>query len=129
MTTPEVDELMQKTRESLAAADLLLDQGYADFSVSRAYYAMFYAAEAALLVLGLSFSKHTAVIAAFGQHLAKPRRVPQHLHRYLLEALDIRQVGDYDAPGMVGPERATRVLDHAREFIEAVNTFLEAEGT
>jgi uncharacterized protein (UPF0332 family) len=127
MATPEIDELMEKANESLAAAGLLLDQVYADFAVSRAYYAMFYAAEAALLSLGLTFSKHTAVIAAFGKHLAKPGLVPQHLHRYLLDAFDIRQIGDYDAPGMVGEERAGRVLAQTREFIDAVKVFLEAK--
>lgn len=129
MTTPEIDELMQKARESLAAADLLLDQNYADFSVSRGYYAMFYAAEAALLSLGLTFSKHTAVIAAFGKHLAKPELVSQHLHRDLLDAFDIRQLGDYDAPGIVGEQRAGRVLAQARAFIEAVEGFLASHDT
>jgi uncharacterized protein (UPF0332 family) len=125
----ETDELLQKGRESLGAANLLLDQGYADFAVSRGYYAMFYAAEAALLSQGLTFSKHTAVIAAFGKHLAKPELVPSHLHRYLLDAFDIRQVGDYDAPGMVGEERAGRVLAQAREFLGVIEIYLEARRT
>ena len=36
------------------------------FAASRAYYAMFYAAEALLQSRGLAFSKHSAVHAAFG---------------------------------------------------------------
>jgi uncharacterized protein (UPF0332 family) len=60
----EVRSLLQKARESLDAARLLLQQGYHDFAASRSYYGMFYAAEAALLRKGLVFSKHAAVIAA-----------------------------------------------------------------
>ncbi len=124
MTTQDMEELMQKADESLAAADLLLTQGYTDFAASRSYYAMFYAAEAALLSKGLAFSKHAGVISAFGQHFAKPGLLPGNLHRYLLDAFDIRQVGDYDAPGTVGEERANQVLTAAREFVQAVAAFL-----
>lgn len=119
-----MDELLQKSRESLAAARVLLEQGFADFAVSRAYYAMFYTAEAALLKKGLAFSKHTAVIAAFGQNFAQPEVLPKHLHRYLLDAFDIRQVGDYGVPGAVGEERAKRVIAWATEFVEAAAHFL-----
>lgn len=124
MITPEIQELLQKSRESLAAANVLLAQGFADFAVSRAYYAMFYTAEAALLKRNLAFSKHTAVIAAFGQNFAQPELLPKHLHRYLLDAFDIRQVGDYGAPGAVGNERAQRLIDWATEFVETVIHFL-----
>lgn len=128
MATQDIEDLIQKARESLAAAALLLEQGYADFAVSRGYYAMFYAAEAALLSQGLAFSKHAGVIAAFGQHLAKPGHLPRHLHRYLLDAFDARQISDYDAPGMVGEERAKRLLTWAHEFVEAVIAFLKDEA-
>lgn len=41
---------------------------------------MFYCAEAVLLVENITFSKHSSVIAAFGQHFAKTGRLPQELH-------------------------------------------------
>ena len=58
--------LVQKAQDSLRAAKLLEAEGLADFAVSRAYYAMFYIAEAFLLKENLSFSKHSAVISKFG---------------------------------------------------------------
>lgn len=64
MTEPEVKELLGKAGESIAAAELLLRDGYVDFSASRSYYAMFYSVEALLLAQDLSFSKHSAVISA-----------------------------------------------------------------
>ncbi|MGQ9755827.1 MAG: HEPN domain-containing protein [Desulfotomaculales bacterium] len=126
MTSPEIGELMGKARESLAAARLLYREGYFAFAASRAYYAMFHAAQAALLGRGLSFSKHTAVIAAFGRELAKPGLVPAHLHRYLLDAFDLRQISDYGAPGAVGREQAAAVLTRAEEFIASVAALPES---
>jgi uncharacterized protein (UPF0332 family) len=40
--------LFQKANENTEAADLLLQNGFFDISVSRSYYAMFYLAEALL---------------------------------------------------------------------------------
>ncbi len=67
----EVDALIGKARQSLGAARTLLRDGYTDFAASRAYYAMFYVAEALLLARGLSYTKHSAVISAFGREFAK----------------------------------------------------------
>ena len=84
--TPEQKALLEKAQDSLGAAELLAKNKYFDFAISRAYYSMFYVAEAFLLGEGSAFSKHTSVIAAFGQLFAKPGRVPSQFHRYLIEA-------------------------------------------
>ena len=52
---PEQQFLFQKAQRSLAAAQQLAQQSFYDFAVSRAYYAMFYVAEALLDHEGLSF--------------------------------------------------------------------------
>ena len=63
----EQSALLQKAKDSLKAAESLMNQKFYDFAISRAYYTMFYIAEALLIKEGLSFSKHSAVIAAFGK--------------------------------------------------------------
>ena len=68
--TADQAALLRKAHSSLHAAKLLAGEKFFDFSVSRAYYTMFYVAEALLLGQGRSFSKHSAVLAAFGEHLA-----------------------------------------------------------
>jgi uncharacterized protein (UPF0332 family) len=81
--TPEQSALLSKAYDSVRAAKLLSDAELYDFAVSRAYYAMFYMAEAFLLGVGLSFSRHAGVIAAFGERFAKTGIVPVEFHRYL----------------------------------------------
>ena len=84
MINEEIDKLIEKAKRSVEAAKRLLDSGDYDFSVSRAYYAMFYCA--LLLTKDLSFSKHSAVIAAFGKHFVKTGLVSPALHSYLSNA-------------------------------------------
>ena len=127
-TEEEIKELWKKAQQSLEAAELLLEKGYYDFAVSRGYYAMFYAAEAALLSRGLSFSKHSAVVAAFGKHFVSPGYLPKHLHRYLLDAFDLRMMGDYDVPGIISEEKARQLLKWAKEFLDKVGSSLKAQG-
>ena len=80
--TANLSAFIDKAKESLAASKLLADNRLYDFAGSRAYYTMFYIAEAFLWQKGLSFSSHSAVISAFGKEIAKPGLVPVEFHRY-----------------------------------------------
>lgn len=115
--TEEQQELLLKAQQSLEAARLLLLNGYADYATSRAYYTMFYIAEAFLIGEGLAFSKHSAVIAAFGREFAKPRRVSPDFHRFLIEAQALRTTGDYGQLNAV-------TMDQAAEQIQRGDAFL-----
>jgi uncharacterized protein (UPF0332 family) len=115
--TPDQQSLIRKARSSLAAAQLLLQEGYSEFAAARAYYTMFYLAQAFLLNLGLSFSKHSAVIAAFGREFVKSGIVPEVFHRYLIEAQEVRLIADYrEIP--LDAEEANLQIERAEEFLE-----------
>ena len=52
---PEVKALLEKAKRSRKAAAKLFKDGDVDFAASRAYYSLFYTAEALLLSRALSF--------------------------------------------------------------------------
>lgn len=116
--------LIMKAHDSLAAARVLLSNGFPGFAASRAYYAMFYVAEAFLEGEGLSFSKHSGVAAAFGQHFARTGKVPAEFHRFLLDAQDVRLSADYDYEDEVDIEQAQTHIARAREFIDLAERLL-----
>ena len=122
--TREQQALFDKARDSVRAARLLASDGLYDFAVSRAYYAMFYVAQALLLGEALAFSKHSAVISSFGQSFAKTRRAPAKFHRYLIEAQDKRNVGDYDIGPALHEDDADEQIARAEEFLEFGEGFL-----
>lgn len=115
--TPEQRMLVTKAKQSLDAAKLLLQQNFSGFAASRAYYTMFYVTEAFLEGEGLSFSRHSAVIAAFGERFARTGRVPVEMHRQLIQAEQIRLQGDYQAVDSVSPEVAQLLIHQAERFI------------
>lgn len=122
--TAEQMSLLKKAETSLQAAKLLAEQGYYEIAVSRSYYVMFYVAQAFLLADGLSFSKHSAVIAAFGQHFARTGRVPVELHRHLIEAGEQRNTGDYDLEPNLTLADAERQLARAEQFVKLAHNSL-----
>lgn len=95
--SPEQRALLHKARRSVESARMSVKHGDYDFGASRAYYAMFYVAEALLLGKGLRFSSHSGVHAGFGEHFAKTGLIDTRFHRYLLDAADLRTQGDYRA--------------------------------
>ena len=116
--------LVKKARDSLRAASLLLENGLFDFAASRAYYTMFYVAEALLLGEGLAFSKHSAVVAAFGERFVKAGLVPLEFHQYLTEAQDSRKVGDYDIGPGLSKAQAALQIQHAEAVLQAADRLL-----
>jgi uncharacterized protein (UPF0332 family) len=110
-------KLLLKAQQSLEASRHLLNGQFYDFAVARAYYTMFYVASAFLAGDELSFSKHSAVISAFGRDFAKTQRVPLKYHKYLKEAQALRNLGDYGEMNLLSEEEAQLQIQNAEEFL------------
>jgi uncharacterized protein (UPF0332 family) len=121
----ELKKLISKAERSLKAARRLYKNEDYDFSVSRAYYAMFYCAESLLLTQEMSFSNHSAVIAAFGKYFAKTGLLPSILHSYLLTAFKNRQIGDYEVIKKITKFEAETTIKNAQEFISQTINYLK----
>lgn len=93
--------LLEKSRKSLAAATLLSRDGFTEAAISRAYYAAFYLAQAALATKDISRSKHSGVIAAFGEHLTKKKLLPESLHKTFVSLYENRITSDYTVGGPI----------------------------
>lgn len=107
-------KLLDKAGRSLHAAERLLQTGDAEFAIGRAYYAMFYVAEALLNEKGLRFRKHGGVHGAFGEHFVKTGEFDRKYHRWLLDAFDKRITGDYGVEAVITHEEVTRMIEEAR---------------
>jgi len=114
---PEQQDLLVQARDSLEAAKLLRTGGYVGFAAARAYYAMFYVAEALLLGKDLAFSKHSAVHSAFGLHFCKTGLVPLQFQNYLATGMEARHSGDYGKGKAVTREDLDKHIAHAEEFL------------
>ncbi len=123
--TNDQQELLRQARDSIAAAKVLLDAGYPGFAASRAYYSMFYAAEALLEGEAMAFSKHSAVIAAFGQHFARTGKAPVEFHQFLIKGAELRHAGDYGPHALVTADQAREQIARAERFLQLAESLIE----
>ena len=79
----EVNSLIERAKRYLKSAEMLLEDGDYESSVSRTYYAMFFSAQSMLLTKNISFSSHKGVISAFGEHFVKTEIFPKEMGREL----------------------------------------------
>lgn len=110
--------LIEKAEESWKAAKILSESAMHGFAASRAYYSMFYIAQAFLLEEDLTFSSHSAVIGTFGRIFAKTERLPAKFHRYLIDGAQTRTDGDYSTTREVTKNEALEMIEQAAEFIQ-----------
>lgn len=114
---------MTKAERACSSARALLDLGDVDGACNRAYYAMFDAARAALLVSGAPVrpdigKTHSGLINAFSEHLIKNGPVPKEMGRLLKRAEEIRLVADYKSDSVE--------LSDTQEMVEQAEVFVAA---
>jgi uncharacterized protein (UPF0332 family)/predicted nucleotidyltransferase len=120
-----VAEYLGSADEALAEAGHLLSGGFWDGASSRAYYAMFYAASAAVLSAGIEeIRSHKALVGLFRRTVAIDRRVGLEYAGDLERALKTRLNADY-APGFrVDEAAAWETVAAATRFIARIRELL-----
>jgi uncharacterized protein (UPF0332 family) len=121
-------QLLDKAIDTIEGAELLLEHGKMDIAAGRAYYALFYIAEALLNEKGLQFSAHGDVIGAYGKEFSKTKLLDQKFHRWLIEGQDTRLLGDYHVNTKIEMDIVADMINQAREFLEAAQLYLEKQA-
>lgn len=125
MTPPKSSaSLMAKAMQAVASARVLLELGDVDGAANRAYYAMFDAAQAALVqaeapVADALGKTHRGVINSFSAHLVKDGPVSKELGRQLKRAEEMRLVADYNGAS-VTQDDAAELVKQAELFVQAM---------
>jgi len=123
---PETEKLLQKASRSIRAAERLLKEGDVDFAASRAYYALFYVAEALLNERDLQFRKHGGVHGAFAEHFIKTKQMDPKFHSWLVDAFDERIQGDYEVESQVDSQDVATMIGQAQEFLREAKQHLSS---
>ncbi len=118
------NDLITKALRAATSARLLFDAGDVDGACNRAYYAMFDAARAALIMSSAPVEvevarTHGGLITAFSLHLVKPGRIPVELGRSLNRAEEIRLIADYRGD-QIEIEQALWVVEQAARFVHHI---------
>lgn len=115
---------MVQARDRAEVVREVLASGHLEGAVSAAYYAMLYAARAALSEDDQYARTHRGTWHLFHERYVATEIFDQHLHALAQRTQDAREKGDYEA---VTPDRgeAETIVAGAADFILAVEHMLE----
>lgn len=128
MSVSESQPYLDRAYLDLQAARSNLQQGFYGVAITRAYYAMFYAASALLASEGISRSKHSGVHSAFGERFVKRGLIEAEYAKMLGHAFDSRLDSDYDVEFVADQALAEDVLNDARRFVDRAERYLREAG-
>ena len=121
------DILLEKAERNLKTARLILADNDPVSACNRAYYAMFNAACAALVIVDqpkLAMAKtHSGLISSFSLHLIKSGEFTPDSGRLLALESKRRIVADYEGDP-ISTEEATNSLANATQFVAAVTQWI-----
>ena len=120
---------LAKARDKARVARDLFAKGDWDDAVSRAYYAAFHAAQAALLTEGQRGETHKGMVIMFGLLLVKTGKFDRKWGKFLANLKDDREGGDYDALSYIDAETARRAVQEAAEFVSKVEGYIDGLAT
>jgi uncharacterized protein (UPF0332 family) len=117
---------LAKADEKLGVAHRLLSQGDFEDSISRSYYAAFYAAQALLLSEGLNSKSHSGLISLFGLHFVKTGKIDKKFGRFLSNLLEDRQQSDYSLFSGLEKSDAESAHTEATSFVQEIRRLLQS---
>jgi len=117
---------LKKAEEALASARSELEQGRRDYSISRSYYACFYAVTAVLIHEGRKFGKHTSVRAALHECVIRPGKLSAEFGEWYNDLFNARHIADYQATTVFTAGDAETRLTRAERFVAAIKAMLSA---
>ncbi len=121
-----VTVFLDKAFECLEDANALLEKSRYTASVSRSYYAMFHAAQAALLSEEIETYTHTGVNVQFQKTFVKTGKFPVLFGKTFSKILDQRLKSDYEIGFKASPDDAKHTFEEASEFVTSIRSFLMA---
>jgi uncharacterized protein (UPF0332 family) len=127
---PRSQELIRGANEALRASEVLLSNNLPGRAVSDAYYAMLYAARAALSEINRHARTQTGTWGLFYESFVATGAFDRDLFSSAHATQEQREDIDYGA-AEISQEEGERVLRVARDFVDAVRPILEepqAEG-
>jgi uncharacterized protein (UPF0332 family) len=120
------DYRMEKARESIKAARIMLNEKMLTFAMNRIYYAMFYAVQAALSKKGVSFSKHSQVKGYFNREFIKSGALPMDMGRLYNKAFEYRQKFDYVDFAVPDKDMIIEYVENADQFVNDIDAYLKS---
>jgi uncharacterized protein (UPF0332 family) len=111
---------MQRAKESLLEADVLIDSHFYNAAVNRLYYACYYAVIALLMKNEIAAHTHSGVKQMFGMHFVATEKIENKYSYFYSQLFNDRMNGDYDDFLQYELDMLQSLRPQAEEFINRI---------
>lgn len=118
---------LQNAKETLTELPILMEHGFWNTTVSRMYYACYYAVAALLLKHGISAKNHSGIRQAFSKEFVLTGLVDKEQSRFYSNLFANRQSGDYDNFIMMNEEKVGELYPKAVVFIDILERLIKED--
>jgi len=125
--TPEAAEHLDKARQFVNRARIILAAGVAEDAARDAYLAAFHAAQALIAErTSRRVKTHRGVHVQFARLTKDEARLDPELRRFLPHTYDMKAIADYETgPGaVIPPEQVETAIETAARFVECIAELL-----
>ena len=117
---------MESAEEALSGVELLLDNNHLNAVANRAYYAMFYAAMAALMLSRGDLPRtHGGVTNQFGLHYVRTGIIDSEIADKLQDTYELRRKSDYELYAYFAEDEIREAVQNTRAFVSAIRGALD----
>ena len=120
---------VERAKEDLDAACLLLENSNYRIANNRAYYAIFHAMRAVLAFDNFDSSKHSGVIAEFRRRYIKEGIFSKEMSQMIGSAFIIRNASDYDDMFVASKGETEQQVRNAKYVLKKVEEYLAGLGS
>ena len=118
---------MERSTESIRAAEIMLENEMLTISMNRVYYSMFYAVQALLVLHKVSFSKHGQVKGYFNRELIKTGIFSVDMGKLYNKVFEYRQKFDYVDFAAPNRDMVYEYIEKAREFHSNIKEYIHTQ--
>ncbi|MBI4211935.1 MAG: HEPN domain-containing protein [Deltaproteobacteria bacterium] len=112
----------ERGRAALRQAEILHQSKEYDGAVSRAYYAIFHYARAALFLRGFETKSHSGLSSLFNLHFVRTGLLEKKFAAMLSNAQKAREESDYEPEIPFTEEESAERVNDAKAFLEKIES-------
>ena len=118
---------LQNAKDTLIELPVLIEHGFWNTTVSRMYYACYYAVAALLLKHGICVKTHSGIRQAFSKEFVLTGQIDKEQSKFYSNLYANRQSGDYDDFIMMNEDKVRELYPKAVVFIDIIERLINED--
>ncbi len=123
-----INEEINAAEERLRVARILLNKSKYPDAVNRIYYSVFNATKAVLHSIGKDVKTHSGLMAEFGLHIIKEKKMDSKFGQILRQTMEARESSDYKITAIFDKDEVKEMYDDAKDFLEEAKKFVKTSA-